>query len=56
MSLGISSQGRIMEQVLLHTNGLMAQWHSPLYVRFSSRVQVEPPYLLAEKENGGLEI
>lgn len=35
-----------MEQVW-HANGLMAQWHSPPYVRFSSRGQI--PLFIREK-------
>lgn len=36
-----------MEQVW-HANGLMAQWHSPPYVRFSSRGQI--PLFIREKK------
>ena len=39
----------IMEQVW-HANGLMAQWHSPPYVRFSSRGQIPLSIRKKEKE------
>ena len=49
VSKNIVSMYGIMEQVW-HANGLMAQWHSPPYVRFSSRGQIPLSIRKKEKE------